>query len=76
MLEQWFADPEKLKITIGLKFDEEIGQNHPEVHESLEANNKGCCQICFMDFEDEDEYKAEQLSCGHQYNQLCWRMYL
>ena len=75
--DEWFENMEKEELKAGIKFDEELPQKFPDIGQSLKDQNEGCCKICFLDFEEEDEeYRAESLECGHQYNVLCWKQYL
>jgi hypothetical protein len=64
-MDQWFSESDKLSLKIGIKYDDEIKKNHPQVDESKEANNENMCKICFCEFEDEEGWRADSLECGH-----------
>ena len=68
---------EKLDIKIGLKFDKELNKKYPDITERLKENNQNMCNVMYMEFDDEDEeMKADELICGHQFSAMCWREYL
>eukprot|EP00253_Pinus_taeda_P013927 PITA_13927 len=68
--DQWFADEEKVRNTLGLLL--QPGQKH----EPKEAERKEIttCQICFDDYDMRD-MKALKY-CDHLYCQNCWRAYI
>ena len=75
--ERWFDNQEALEKTIGIKFDENLEKEDPMINASTKEHNQGCCNTCYCDFEDDDpEFKADQLVCGHQYHAVCWQDYL
>eukprot|EP00253_Pinus_taeda_P009059 PITA_09059 len=68
--DQWFADEEKVRNTLGLLL--QPGQKH----EPKEAERKEIttCQICFDDYDMRD-MKALKY-CDHLYCQNCWQAYI
>ena len=70
--ESWFLNVEKYEKLVGITFDTELEKKVKDIHMSRKENNNGMCGICFLEFEEEEEYKAVSLSCGHQFNVLCW----
>lgn len=53
-------------VKIGLQFDQNLTKKYPDISERLKKNNKNMCNVMYMEFDDNDEeMRAEQLSCGH-----------
>ncbi len=64
-------------IDIGLQFDKSLTKKYPEINERLKQNNGNMCNVMYMEFDKNDEdMKAEQLSCGHQFSVICWKNHL
>lgn len=64
--DKWFENQEKEELEAGIKFDQDLPKKYTDIGQSLAENNEGCCKICFLDFDEEDEeYKAESLECRH-----------
>jgi ariadne-1 len=60
--DQWFANEEKVRNTVGLLLQ-------PDVKE--EENELITCPICFDDYNMGDMKKLKY--CGHRFCQECWR---
>ena len=64
--EQWFENSEKLKVKIGLIYDESLTVKYPEIVERLAANNKNTCNVMYMEFDPNDEeMRPDECVCGH-----------
>ena len=47
----WFEKMDKLKLQIGLEFDQGIPKKAAYVSASLKSLNQGMCQICYSNFD-------------------------
>ena len=57
---------DELSVKIGLKFDTELVKKWDDINSSLKENNGGLCSVIYCEFDDDDEeMKADYLSCGH-----------
>jgi hypothetical protein len=71
------TEKDKLDVKMGLKYNVDLTTKYPEITERLPCNNGNMCNVMYMEFDDDDEeMKADQLSCGHQFSAMCWREYL
>ena len=80
MESKWFemdGDPVNKMHLLGIEYDEKLVEKHPDINDTRPAKNENTCKICYCEFEpDDEEMKADSLSCGHQFSAICWRMYL
>ena len=75
--DEWWTNSEKLSLEIGLEYDTSLKNKYPEIDDTTAEKNDNTCQVCFCEFDDNDEgSRPEQLACGHQFDTNCWKGYL
>lgn len=73
--DKWFGmDQDQVFIDVGITFDQKLKDSHKDIMVSHKDQNGGLCSTCYCEFEQDDQ--ADQLICGHQYHEGCWKMYL
>ena len=75
--EQWYDNIDQLKLKIGIEYDKSLNGKYPDITERLAANNGNMCNVMFMEFDpDDDDMRADECICGHQFSAICWTNHL
>lgn len=76
--DKWFAtDQDKLRKDIGLVFDNDLRKKYKDIDATLAGKNNNMCAVMYSEFDPkDDDYKALQLPCGHQFSAVAWTYYL
>jgi len=70
---KWMDNQDRLRIEIGLDYDENLVKSNPSINESRKENNKGFCSIIVCEFDENDpEMVPISLKCGHQFSLIAW----
>ena len=63
---QWMDNQDKLRLEIGLDYDESLVKQHPNINQSRKENNQGYCAVMACEFDESDpEMVPKSLKCGH-----------
>jgi hypothetical protein len=66
MSNKWMDNQDKLRLEIGLDYDEKLVKKYPDINQSRKENNGGYCSIMVCEFDDQDpEMVPKSLKCGH-----------
>lgn len=68
---------DQLKTKVGIVYDESLNEKYPDIVDRLAANNGNMCNVMYMEFdEDDDDMRADECICGHQFSAICWTNHL